>query len=145
MLTLDQNNIIKQEYVWLFNIDLRIKIRLWSSGKSRERIELESLDDATQSTGIRITSLAMIRYEAGSTGYDTLNGSSMASPHVAGLVALVKAYNPDFTPAELRAAVLNTGTKISSLSGAFQKGSVVNAANALKYIPKPIAPTVTVD
>ncbi len=107
--------------------------------------ELESLDDATQSTGIRITSLAMIRYEAGSTGYDTLNGSSMASPHVAGLVALVKAYNPDFTPAELRAAVLNTGTKISSLSGAFQKGSVVNAANALKYIPKPIAPTVTVD
>ncbi|MDZ4084608.1 MAG: S8 family serine peptidase [Bdellovibrionales bacterium] len=107
--------------------------------------ELDSLDDPTQSTGIRITSLTMIRYQAGTTGYDTLDGTSMAAPHVAGLAALVKAHNPDFTAAEIRAAVVNTGTKIPALAGAFKSGSVANAANALKYIPKPSAPTVTVD
>lgn len=107
--------------------------------------ELDSLDDASQATGIRITALTMIRYQAGTTGYDTLNGTSMAAPHVAGLAALVKAHNPDFTPAEIRAAIVNTGTKIASLSGAFKSGSVANATNALKYIPKPLAPTVTVD
>jgi thermitase len=107
--------------------------------------ELESLDDANQSTGIRITSLKMIRYQAGTTGYDTLNGTSMAAPHVAGLAALVKAHNPDFTASEVRAAVVNTGTKVPALSGAFKTGSVANATNALNYIPKPSAPTVTVD
>lgn len=107
--------------------------------------ELDSLDDPTQSTGVRITSLTMIRYQAGTTGYDTLDGTSMAAPHVAGLVALVKAHNPNFTAAEVRAAVVNTGTKIPALAGAFKSGSVANAANALKFIPKPSAPTVTVD
>lgn len=107
--------------------------------------ELDSLDDASQSTGIRITSLNMIRYQAGTSGYDTLNGTSMAAPHVAGLVALVKAHNPNFTAEEVRAAVLNTGTKVPSLSGAFKTGSVANATSALKFIPKPSAPTVTVD
>jgi subtilisin family serine protease len=87
----------------------------------------------------------MIRYQAGTTGYDTLNGTSMAAPHVAGLAALVKAHNPDFTASEVRAAVVNTGTKVPALSGAFKTGSVANATNALKYIPKPPAPTVTVD
>ena len=31
-------------------------------------------------------------------GYGTLSGTSMASPHVAGVVALIKAIHPDFTP-----------------------------------------------
>lgn len=107
--------------------------------------ELDSLDDASQSAGIRITALTMVRYQAGTSGNDTLNGTSMAAPHVAGLVALIKAHNPEFTAAEVRAAVLNTGTKVPSLSGAVKTGSVANATNALKFIPKPSAPTVTVD
>lgn len=36
-----------------------------------------------------------------SSSYDFLEGTSMASPHVAGVVGLMKAVNPDMTPAQL--------------------------------------------
>jgi subtilisin family serine protease len=34
-------------------------------------------------------------------GYDTKSGTSMASPHVAGVLALMKSVHPDWTPAQL--------------------------------------------
>lgn len=105
---------------------------------------LESGDDDNQLYGVRISSIFLVKYLRGTTGYDTLNGTSMASPHVAGLAALVKAYNPTFTTAEIRDAILKTGTRITSLGSLFREGSVANAANALKFIPKPAAPSVAV-
>ena len=37
-----------------------------------------------------------------------LSGTSMSSPHVAGVMALLKKARPDWTPAELKAALVNT-------------------------------------
>ena len=42
--------------------------------------------------------------------YDTLSGTSMASPHVAGAAALYKANNPAATPAQVKAALQGAGT-----------------------------------
>ncbi|MFC6717221.1 S8 family serine peptidase [Natrialbaceae archaeon GCM10025810] len=44
-------------------------------------------------------------------GYEALPGTSMATPHVAGTVALLSTIDPDATPAEVRAALTETAWK----------------------------------
>ncbi|HEU4323532.1 MAG TPA: S8 family serine peptidase [Roseiflexaceae bacterium] len=47
----------------------------------------------------------------------TLGGTSMAAPHVAGVVAIMRQLHPDWTPAELKALVMNTATKSVRTAG----------------------------
>ena len=42
------------------------------------------------------------------TGFFVLNGTSMASPHTAGIAALVKQGHPGWTPEQIKAAIMNT-------------------------------------
>ncbi|KUH40234.1 MULTISPECIES: S8 family peptidase [Streptomyces] len=42
--------------------------------------------------------------------YGNMNGTSMASPHVAGVAALLASVNPSFTPADLRARLASQAT-----------------------------------
>jgi minor extracellular serine protease Vpr len=43
-----------------------------------------------------------------SDAYQTMNGTSMAAPHVAGLSVLIKQAHPEFTPFDVKAALMNT-------------------------------------
>ena len=43
-------------------------------------------------------------------GYSTISGTSMASPHVAGGAALVKAGNPGASPAQVKSTLQGSGT-----------------------------------
>lgn len=45
-------------------------------------------------------------------GYNTISGTSMASPHVAGAAALYKANNPSASPAMVQAALQASGTTL---------------------------------
>ncbi len=47
-----------------------------------------------------------------SNAYERYSGTSMASPHVAALAALVKQAHPDFTPFDIKAVLMNTATLI---------------------------------
>lgn len=64
-------------------------------------------------------------------GYASFNGTSMASPHVAGVAALLLAQNPDLTPAELKQKILDTVDPLDSLQGLTVSGGRLNAYSAL--------------
>jgi subtilisin family serine protease len=51
------------------------------------------------------------------SGYATYSGTSMATPHVTGAVALYKAANPTTTAAQVKAAILSNATSTTSLQG----------------------------
>ena len=80
--------------------------------------------------------------------YSSYSGTSMATPHVAGLVALLAAANPEATAAQIRSSILSTAVPVSSLAGRVATGGLINARAALDAIgsvtpPEPPAPPPT--
>lgn len=63
--------------------------------------------------------------------YQFFQGTSMATPHVAGLAGLLLSVNPNLTVAQLRNAILNTVDRKASLSGKVSTGGRINARAAL--------------
>ena len=98
----------------------------------------------TNTEGVSLIAMNINRVVAGSTQYTLLNGTSMASPHAAGVAALVYSYNPTYTAAEVATAIKNSGESIASLSGTTTTGKALNAFNALLYIQTPSGVTAVV-
>ncbi len=70
--------------------------------------------------------------------YSTYNGTSMAAPHVSGVVALLAAANPNASAAEIKAAILNSVDPLPSLAGKTVTGGRLNAYEALlQFAPPP--------
>jgi len=66
--------------------------------------------------------------------YATYSGTSMATPHVTGTVALMAAANPQATAAQIRSAILSTAVPVASLAGKVATGGLLNAAAAVQAI-----------
>jgi thermitase len=77
----------------------------------------------------------------GFTGYEMLNGTSMATPHVAGAAALVAAAHPAWSAAQIREALLDTVDALPALDGLAVTGGRLDAAAALGWTPP--APVAT--
>ncbi len=71
------------------------------------------------------------------SGYKKLSGTSMATPHVTGVVALVRGLHPDWTYSQVISQVLNTVDLIPSLDGKTLTGGRLNAAGAVTGTPPP--------
>lgn len=63
--------------------------------------------------------------------YGSYSGTSMATPHVSGVAALILSYRSSLSVSQLRSTLLGTVTASSSLNGKVATGGVVNAAAAL--------------
>jgi subtilisin family serine protease len=72
--------------------------------------------------------------------YQFLAGTSMATPHVTGVVGLLLSINPNLTVSQIRNAILNTGEASPLLNGVVSSGRRLNAFNALNSV----APTFVV-
>lgn len=90
---------------------------------------------------------------ASRTGYATLSGTSMAAPHVTGVVSLLVGLHPEWSAERLVQQVLATVKPLPGLAGKTATGGIVSAAGALgvagsgptgnRYAgPPPVAPRV---
>ncbi len=70
-------------------------------------------------------------YRTSDSSYQTLSGTSMATPHVVGALALLKAKFPTDTYRQLINRLLRSVTPLPAMSGKVQSGGRLNLADAL--------------
>ncbi|MEM7180834.1 MAG: S8 family serine peptidase [Spirochaetota bacterium] len=98
---------------------------------------LES-DYTVSKSGVAIADFSITMVDKDVTNvYKIINGTSMASPNVAGIAAMIRSYNPNYTYKDTIEAIENSGTYMSTLSGKTKTARAVNGKQALDYLAKP--------
>lgn len=77
--------------------------------------------------------------------YQKMSGTSMATPHVAGVAALIKSALPDATAAQIRSRILNGVDRSSYWATRVQSGGRINAFNSLEVDTIPPAPVADLE
>ncbi|MFM7245302.1 MAG: S8 family serine peptidase [Planctomycetaceae bacterium] len=72
--------------------------------------------------------------------YATYSGTSMATPHVTGTIALLAAANPAASATAIRGAILSTTTRLPALAGKTVTGGLLDAAAAVRAIQRSATP-----
>jgi subtilisin family serine protease len=81
--------------------------------------------------------------QAAAGNYVEFNGTSMASPHVAGVAALVRAADPGIPATQVVQALIGSAHRLPSLDGLVASGGVVDAVAAINRAlatPNPVPP-----
>ena len=104
---------------------------------------LEGVDLAAPGVSILSTVPTGICSRCDPTGYRLLHGTSMATPHVAGIAALLWTKDPTFTVAEVKQILLDSSEPLTDLSKRTVTDGRVNAVQALTTELGPSAPAIT--
>jgi subtilisin family serine protease len=78
------------------------------------------------------------------SSYNTIDGTSMASPEVAGLATMLRAFNPQYTFVDTVGAIKNGGRSVPALAGKTTTGKAVDVMSSLAFINPPTGLTATV-
>jgi subtilisin family serine protease len=96
--------------------------------------------------GAYVDDLSLGCLKPAAEAYGTISGTSMATPHVAGVAALVKAAHPSYTVAQVKAAILGHTDPLPALDGKVATGGRLDACKALgcatPYKPPCVVPNV---
>ncbi|KAJ6727767.1 SUBTILISIN-LIKE PROTEASE SBT3.1-RELATED [Salix koriyanagi] len=89
-------------------------------------------DVAAPGVNILAATSPLGRFQEG--GYAMLSGTSMATPHVSGIVALLKAAHPEWSPAAIKSSIVTTAWR-NNPSGfpLFAEGSPAKLADTFDY------------
>jgi subtilisin family serine protease len=86
-----------------------------------------------------------IRSTSYNGGYTIMSGTSMATPHVAGAVAILRQFNPDATPVEIKQALMNSAADLGQPGEDNDYGwGVIDIRRALYYMPTPSNPFLAI-
>lgn len=119
-------------YIYYLSVDVSGCI----GGTCSLGFQLQS-DAAGQGLGIGVTAFTIQTMSLNTGSYNTISGTSMASPHVAGVAAMLMAYNPLYTCADVVDALKNGGRAVAVLRGKTATGKALDAMGALSYIGPP--------
>ncbi len=101
--------------------------------------------DTTQKKPEIVAPGVSIRSCTKGSAYAYMSGTSMAAPFVAGVVALLREYNPDATVEEIKQALLSSAHDIGAAGEDNASGhGFVDAAGAIDFLPLPTATIFTV-
>jgi subtilisin family serine protease len=71
-------------------------------------------------------------YRTSDTSYQSLSGTSMATPHVAGAAALLFSSNPSLSSASAKATLMNTVDSLPAWNGIVKSNGRMNVLNAIQ-------------
>ena len=74
------------------------------------------------------------------SGYSYLSGTSMATPNVTGVVALIRSANPDWNYQQVIDHLYATARPVASLAGITTTGAIANAEAAVARVEPPTPP-----
>lgn len=96
-----------------------------------------SSNSSGNSYGVGVLLFSIDKVLLNATTYNILEGTSMATPHITGLVAMMMAFNPSYRYQDIINAIENGGTGLAALAGKTTTGKAANAMGALAYINEP--------
>jgi subtilisin family serine protease len=131
----NRNNDITYVYPANYNLDNIISVAATDQNDnlaSFSNYGLTTVD--VGAPGVNIYSTISDSTGGGDELYGYMSGTSMATPEVAGLAALIWGTKSSLTAAEVKDIILNTGDAITSLNDKTVSGKRINAFNALTSI-----------
>ncbi|CAI9272172.1 unnamed protein product [Lactuca saligna] len=113
------------------------------SSKGPNALTPEILKPDVTAPGLNI--LAAWSPAIGKMKFNILSGTSMACPHVTGIVALIKAVHPSWSPSAIKSAIMTTATVFDKKGNPIRVDPDSRRGNAFDYGSGFIDPTAVLD
>uniref|UniRef100_A0ACD5X0Q3 Uncharacterized protein n=1 Tax=Avena sativa TaxID=4498 RepID=A0ACD5X0Q3_AVESA len=89
----------------------------WFSSRGPSNIAPGILKPDILAPGLNILAAWPPKTKSATGLFNIISGTSMSTPHVSGVVALVKSLHPDWSPAAIKSAILTTADAVNSTGG----------------------------